>query len=258
MGDHTPIADKIDAEMDSLTRLWRKRGWLAVTLVIGVVFFVGWTLYSKWVNGKNICKLENENSRLESALREAERENRGLRETVAPLLARAAREFPGEEINLSLKKLLEQLEADRPSNKPLASASMTVQVVIDSSAQVNNYFMNKGGYAAFCNGQNALMLTSSNESFGNTISTKEVRYRAVFQMPADDKMVGRPLRELLEAEYLQIEFLTMDENQTVKYGHAIVVLNDGFRVEFDIPPQISQGRRIFVRDVQDRLRSLLQ
>lgn len=260
MGEHIPIADKVDAEITAFGKLWRKRRWLAVALVIGLFVCLGWTLYSNWVQGKQIDKLETANSRLESSLREAERENRGLRETVAPLLARAAREFPGEEINASLKKLLERLDADRPSNKPLASASVTVKVVIDSSTQENSHYTGdgSGGYAALGKGADALFVASANDSIVNSVGTNEVQYLGVFQMRADDKMVGKALHELAEAEYLQVEFQHMAENRNVRGGEAILVLNGGIRIAFDIPPQSSQGRRIFIRDVQNKLRNLLK
>lgn len=72
--------------------------------------------------------LKTENSRLQSVLREAERKTRGLRETVASLLEPAARGFPGEEP--STKKPFERPEMDRRGNRPLASAIVTIQVVI--------------------------------------------------------------------------------------------------------------------------------
>ena len=134
---------------------------------------------------RRLDELEKENSRLQAALNGAERRNRGLRATVAPLLA--ARQFPGEEINETFKKLLEQLEVDRPSNRPLASAVVTVRLVTDSADQViNNHFIDRGGYVAFGKGPNALMVASSHDSFGNTMAANEVRYHAVFQMTADD------------------------------------------------------------------------
>jgi hypothetical protein len=217
-------------------------------------------LYSNWLKGKEIQKLEADNTQLQSTLRETERENRGLRETVAPLLARAAREFPGEEINASLKKLVERLEADRASNRPLASASVTAKVVINSAANENSHYMGdgSGGYVALGKGPNALFVASAGDSFVATIATNEVQYRGVFQMPADDKIVGKPLGELTEAEYFQIEFQHMPENQSIIGGEAILVLNGSLRLEFAIPPQRSQGKKIFIRDIQREFHNLLK
>ena len=137
MADHLPLAEKARAEIDSFVKLWRDRRWLAVVLGVCAVGFLGWSAFENWRRGREI-------GRLESALRESERENRGLRETVAPLIARAAKEFPGEEINASLKKLVERMEAERPGNRPIASASATVEVTIDSPAQISDHFMDRG------------------------------------------------------------------------------------------------------------------
>ena len=78
---------------------------------------------------------------------------------------------------------------NRPSNRPLASAVVTVRLVTDSADQViNNHFIDRGGHVAFGKGPNALMVASSHHSFGNTMAANEVRYHAAFQMAADDKL----------------------------------------------------------------------
>ena len=104
MGDHVPLAKRAGAEVDAFANLWRTRRWLAIVLLAGLVIFGVWSITSNWIKAREIDQLKAEKNRLEAALRETERENRGLRETVAPLLARAAREFPGEEINTSLTR----------------------------------------------------------------------------------------------------------------------------------------------------------
>ena len=257
MADHIPLAEKVDKEVDAFLRLWRSRRGLAVAMVLGLLAFVIWSIDSNWIKGKQIEKLESEKTGLEVALRESDRENRGFRETVSPLLARAAKEFPGEEINASLKKLVERLEADRPGNRPLASAVASVEVVTDSAAQVSTHFMDAGGYIVFGKSSDAVLTASSVDSFGKTIGTNQVLYRSVFQMPADDKMVGKPLRNIADAEYIQIEFSAMGENQNVVRGKAVVVFNGALRVEFEIPAQTVVGKRIFVRNVQGMLRDLI-
>ncbi len=250
MADHLPLAEKARAEIDSFVKLWRDRRWLAVVLAVCALGFLGWSAFENWRRGREI-------GRLESALRESERENRGLRETVAPLIASAAKEFPGEEINASLKKLVERMEAERPGNRPIASASATVEVTIDSPAQMSAHFLDRGGILGFAKGSNALLTASSVDSFGQTIGTNLVHYKAVLQMPADDKIVGKPLRDIAQSEYLQIELASMEENQKVIGGKAVVVFNGSIRVEFPISTQQAMGRRIFVRQVQDIMRTLL-
>ncbi len=101
------------------------------------------------------------------------------------------------------------------------------------------------------------LTTASGDSFGNTIGTNEVRYQSVFQMPADYKMVGKPLRNIADAEFIQIEFSAMGENQKVIRGKAVVVFNGTLQAEFEIPSQTSDGRRIFVRNIQGVLHSVI-
>src|SRR5262249_43941313 len=157
MGDHIPLAEKVVKEFDAFRGLWRSRPRLAIAMVLGLLLYVICSIMAILIERKQIHRLEGDNSRLDAALRESDRENRGLRETVAPLLARAAKEFPGEEINASLKKLVERLEADRPGNRPLASASVTVEVVIASPAQVSSHFLDQGGYVGFGKGSEAVL-----------------------------------------------------------------------------------------------------
>ena len=256
MSDHIPLAEKVGKEVDAFLKLWRNRRGLATALMIGLFAFGVWSVSSLVIKEKKIDQLEQDKERLQTTLRESERENRGLRETVAPLLARAAKEFPGEEINASLKKLVEKLEADRPGNRPLASASASVEVVIELPDQVGSHFMDQGGYLVFGKGPDAMLVTSSVDSFGNTVGKNEVQYRSVFQMPAQDKMVGKPLRSIGDAEYIQIEFAAMGENKKVLRGKAVIVFNGGLRAEFDIPTQKADGRRVFVRDVQTSIRNI--
>jgi hypothetical protein len=258
MGEHVPLAKKLDAEFSSFASLWRKRPWLAIILVVGVLLVGAWQVYSVRQKEERIAALEAENTSVSTRLRESDRENRGLRETVAPLLARAAREFPGEEINASLKKLLERLEADRVGNRALASATITAEVSIQSEQEFGNHFIDQGGYAGLCVGQEAVLIAESGDSYGNTIAPKVARFRSVFTMPADYKQVGQPLGTLAGAEYMQLEFTAMPENQSILGGKAVIVLNGSVRMEFTIPPQKAVGRRIFIRGVKAAIKALLE
>ena len=76
---------KFDGEGRSPAELWRKRGWLAVTFLIGVLAAIAWSVY--W-DSKRLEALKMETWRLRSVLRETEQESRGFRETVAPSFKR--------------------------------------------------------------------------------------------------------------------------------------------------------------------------
>jgi hypothetical protein len=176
---------------------------------------------------------------------------------VAPLLARAAKEFPGEEINKSLKKVVERLEADRPGNRPLASVSANIEVVIESSAEHFDHLWDVGCFMAFGKGSEAFLTARSVDSFRESIGTNELRYTATVQMPANDKMVGKTIRSIADAEYIQIEFGGMGETEKIIRGKAVVVFNGNINAEFNVPAQTTSGRRILVRNIQGELRSIV-
>ena len=115
--------NKID-EVDPVAELWWKRGWLAVASMMGSLAVVGWSVLS---DSKRLDALQQENGRLQWVLRMAERKNRDLRETLAPLLKSAAQKLPGEKLNASPKKPFERHEADRPGNRPFVPALVSIR-----------------------------------------------------------------------------------------------------------------------------------
>lgn len=256
MGEHVPYADRLSSEVDAFFRLWKNKRWLAVILLLIMVgicayFTVGW-----FKRGPQIATLNSENRELRRDLRQLESENKGLRETVAPLIARAANEFPGEEINTSLKKIVDRLEKQNPLRQPIVSATATVVLMIESDANVSTHFMDRGGYAVFGRGQSVLLTASSHESWGNQTGEGEVRYEAIFTMPADDSAVGKPIEFLREANHIQTEFLEMPASSLVTGGKVIFVINDSTHLRFSIPQQLSDERRVFIRDLAEGMKPL--
>lgn len=256
MAEHIPWAKRFSDEVDSFFDLWKNRRWLAVLFVIivaGVCIFtsIGW-----FQRGKKIDTLTSDNKDLKRDIRQLESENKGLRETVAPLLARAAKEFPGEEINISLKKIINRLEKQLPARQPIASATATVILQINSDADVNAHYMDSGGYVALGQGNSALLQASSHESWGNQLGNSTVRYRGVFTMPADSNAVGKPIEFLGQAQFIQLEFKQMPDNSVVTDGKVILVINDSVRLEFLIPQQQSNEKRVFIRNLSEGLKPL--
>jgi len=257
MAEHIPWAKRLNDEVDAFFDLWKSRRWLAVlfliiVFVICVVSSVGW-----FQRGKKIDTLTADNRDLKRDVRQLESENKGLRETVAPLLARAAKEFPGEEINVSLKKIVDQLKEQRPSLRPIAGATATVVLTIKSDENVSSHFMDRGGCAALATGSTALLQASSHESWGNQIGNSTVRYRGVFTMPADSTAVGKPIESLRQAKYIQTEFNMMPTNSLVTGGKVIFVVNDSIRLEFEVPEQRSDERRVFIRNLSEGMKPLV-
>ncbi len=256
MGEHTPWADRLGDEVDAFFRLWKNRRWLAIIFIliaVGVCIAstVGW-----FKRGTQINDLKAESREIQRDLRQVESENKGLRETVAPLMAQAAKEFPGEEINVSLKKIVDRLEQQNPLRQAIASATATVVLTIQSDVAVNSHFIDRGGYAAIAQGNTALLRASSHESWGNQLGDGIVRYRGVFTMPADSSAVGKPIEFLRHADYIQMEFLKMPTNSLVTGGKVIFVINDSTRLEFAVPEQRCDERRVFVKDLTEGMKPL--
>ncbi len=265
MDDHKPWADRLNDEVEAFFRLWKNRRWLAVVFIVTVLAVCAFSIVGWVQRGNKINELESKNLEISSAnkelkrdIRQLESENKSLRDTVAPLIARAAKEFPGEEINTSLKKIVDRLEKENPLRKPIASATATVQVTIKSDAKVNSHFMDRGGYVALIKGSDALLLASSHESWGTQTGKGEVVYRGVFTMPADAPAVGKPIEFLKGAEYLQTEFIKMPTNSLILNGKAIFVINDSVRLEFSIPQQQSDEKRVFVHNLATGMKPLTQ
>ena len=265
MPEHKPWADRLNDEVEAFFRLWKNRRWLAIVFIVVVLVVCATSIFGWLQRGYKIDDLKSKNLEMSSTnkelnrdIRQLESENKSLRETVAPLIARAAKEFPGEEINTSLKKIINRLEKENPLLKPIASATATVQVTIKSDDKVNAHFIDSGGGVAFGKGSVALLQASSHESWGTQSGTGEVIYRGVFSMPADADAVGKPIEFLKGAEYIQAEFAQMPTDSIILNGKAIFVINDSIRLEFSIPKQQSVGKSVFIRDLTDGMKPLTQ
>ncbi|MDO9537755.1 MAG: hypothetical protein Q7J68_05515 [Thermoplasmata archaeon] len=256
MAEHIPWADRLSAEVDAFCNLWKNRRWLAIIFLLIVIGFCIVSMVGWFKRGTQIETLKVDNREIKRDLRQSESENKSLSETVAPLIARAAKEFPGEEINISLKKIVDRLEQQNPLRQPIASATATVILRIQSDANISSHFMDRGGYAAIAQGGTTLLQASSHESWGNQLGNSNVQYRGVFTMPADSPAVGKPIDFLRQASYVQLEFMKMPTNSLVTGGKVIFVLNDSTRLEFEVPEQRSDDRRVFVRNLADGMKQL--
>jgi hypothetical protein len=113
--------------------------------------------------------------------------------------------------------------------------------------------MDQGGFLAFGKGSDALLVTTTVDSFGNQTGSGEVLYRGMLQMPADNSAVGKPISILRNTEYMQAQLASLPDNCEVLTGKMICVINGSIRLQFNIPPQRSSGKNVFVRDVKQGL-----
>jgi hypothetical protein len=251
MGEKKPSVDRLNDEVDSCFRLWRKLCSSAIFLVLivlatGVFFFVGWIQ-----RGSTIKNLRAESQELKRDIRQVESENNGLREIVAPLIGRAFSEFPGEEISSALKKIIARLEHQDALRRPIVFALALVEIVVESDVNVDIHHMEDGGHLAFCRGHETLLDMSAKDSYAGRMSETRIRYSALFEMPAMDSAAGKPIMFIGDAEYLQISFVTIPENAWVKEGKAIVIINALHRFEFQVPAQKMQADKIYVQGIRN-------
>lgn len=137
-----------------------------------------------------------------------------------------------------------------PFIQPIRTASATVEVVIESDADINANFMDSGGYLTLAKDHKPLIITASTQSIGKKIGDKEVMYRGVFNMDASDSAVGQQIKYLQDADITQIVFFQIPKNSTVIRGNAILTINSEFRLEIKIPKQTMINEFILVNDLK--------
>lgn len=252
------FADRLEREVEAFLRLWRTKPGLAVLLLVVLLCSGGYWAIVSLRQHDRITQLETDKTNLTSANNVLQTENKSLRETVAPLLRQAAKEFPGEEINVSLKKLLEKFDAIVPSRQPIKTGSATVEVTIKSDAAINSHFMDSGGYIALGSNGAAFLVMGAGECFGRQLGNGSVVYRGVFALDATADVIGKPLTVLKDADRAQVGFKPIPEKSSVLGGKAICTFNSAVRVEFTIPPQQMNADFIVVPDVRQPVAHALE
>lgn len=241
--------DGLKGKVGAISHVQVDRRWLVIIVILALgvvcgVFFVEWAQ-----RGDTIKYLKSENRKLKGNLRLFESENRGLRETVAPLISQAYREFPEEEITQSLKKIIVRLDDEDALKRPIVSVLATVEIIIQSDLKVGDNQIDNGGYLALCRDSDTLLLASSDRFYKRQSEEGKVIYRGVFQMSDTDSAVNKPIDELDETEYLKIGLFAVPQNSSVVDGKVTIIINTSHRFDFQIPPQKMQEGIIFVREI---------
>lgn len=162
--------------------------------------------------------------------------------------AEARREL--EATKAKLEKAEATIQALNPTQQPIAAFEVVADVLIRSAEQFNAHFVGSGGVAAFARATEPLLMTSSEDSFAESSGTSGTsRFRAVMNQPASGSLVRKPMAELRNAQYLQIELRQLPTDAAIIEGKATVTINGSQQIEFEIPPQIANGRRFAVRDM---------
>lgn len=149
-----------------------------------------------------------------------------------------------------------QAEKLNPAAQPIRTGTVTIEVVAESTESIDTTFMDRGGYVAFGRGSDALLTLSDTQCRAVQNGQGEVVWRGVFNMDATDPSVGKAVRFLLDAEYLQVNFAPLPPKSKIKRGLAVVTINSAVRLEIPIPEQQMSDDRIFARDLRGSLESL--
>ena len=265
MPESKPYAEQFKDEVDAFFRLWKEKRWLAILFLVlllggGIYLLVGWLQ-----RGSAIDDLERINrdqkteiSDLKRDLRSLESENKGLRETVAPLIARAAKEFPGEEINASLKKVIKQLEASDPRAQAIRTAEATIEIRLDSRPVAEGNKIGEGGYVAFAKGEHALLIMSTRESNVRWTGENESTFRCTVHADAMQEAIGKPMSVLRETDFLQVGFLAIKKDMMVKEGRVICTFNGAIQISFNIPSQKLSKDYAITRQVKEVIATALE
>jgi len=160
------------------------------------------------------------------------------------------------ELSTSKKEIVELGKRTVPVNvykQLIRTATASVEVIIQSNDDLDNNYMDSGGYLAFLKGQDLLLAATSTNCTGKQIGNGRVRYKGVFNLDAASEATQKPVLFLKESEYVQIGFAPMPEKMIVLAGKAIVTINNAVRLELDVPPQKMAKDFIIIPDIQKYL-----
>jgi len=152
------------------------------------------------------------------------------------------------------EKRLSELD---PRRRPLVSASATVTLLVNSKDMLSSRYLTSPACVGFGRRDEALLLVKSPESAVAYMSANERQVSASLH-EIGGRAVGRPIVELTNAEYIQIEFTQIATNQLTKGGSVVYVLNNEIRLPFEIPPPMPNWQaKIFIPWIRERLLEIL-
>jgi hypothetical protein len=256
-----------------------RRGFLAYLIITGAIAWLSFQ-YGRGASEGDLRQVRAELTTVDQKASNLKHDNdllaqrnTDLQVTIAPLLARAAREFPGEEINHSLKKIIGDLEAKKPANEPLLSATATITVDVLSERKTDGAGLLAGAALnlirdrLFSKRQLALAIYTRNHQIKN-IEPGKVRYTFICdQLVPESTFINEPVATLLETSFIQLEFTDslIPEGTVIDRGDIVLVVNNRVSMRFQIPPQTlraptdagsSHATIGFVYDLKDGLAPL--
>jgi hypothetical protein len=137
-----------------------------------------------------------------------------------------------------------------PVSQPIHIGSAVVELVEETDRKDGAHFLDGASYLALGHGSDALITFRSLDSFANQNGKNEVLWRATLSLDLTDPAVGKPIRDLRDAEYIQLGFGQLKKGAAIKSGTVTVTLNTAVRLQVAIPAQkVDEEARVFVRDL---------
>jgi hypothetical protein len=137
----------------------------------------------------------------------------------------------------------------RVEDKPIVTATATVEITIRSEEQVNAHHPYQGAVLAFGKDKEALLTLSSKESHAKQMGTSEVRYSSELDMKTTDKAFKQPLSFLQQVEFAQLRFDIIPLNSVVLSGTVVCIFNNNIPIELSVPPQKMREKLIKITEV---------
>lgn len=142
-----------------------------------------------------------------------------------------------------------QIQMERLEDKPIVTATATVEIAVRSEEQVNTRHPYQGAVLAFGKGKEALLLLSSKDSTAKQMGMAEVRYSSELYMKPTDKAFKQPLSLLEQFEYAQVRFDIIPPDSEVLSGTVICIFNNNIPIELSVPSQKMLGNLITIRHI---------
>ena len=162
------------------------------------------------------------------------------------------------EISTLQSDLNEKTKFVDPYMQPIQSASATVYIIIQTNDRIEAFYMDAGGYLAYVKGGNEILLLTGTQSEASRVQPGKIRLQAVFNLDVNNRNIGQRIPFLKDAKLIQIEFSALDNDYQILEGKAICTINGNARLEFEIPTQLMQNKKIFIPDIASTFNKVLK
>jgi hypothetical protein len=148
--------------------------------------------------------------------------------------------------------------------QPIASVRITVAVSIPADKSGASDYIGQGALVWLSKGDTALL--SANTGDHNSDGKGNISF--VAECNPDNTYMGRPIKRLTDAEYIQVGFAQsyVPMNSVVAGGKVTFVVNNQVTLNFTVPPQTlamehefgQMATLMFIRDLKEGLAPLRQ